>query len=91
MDDDDDDWQQVITSSYTVKPALVTTCNKQELVLYDLNFNFSSLCNSYQLNLYLAPTCLKWPYFIFWLEGQTRQDQLYRPMVQMISKHLSHI
>jgi hypothetical protein len=38
-----------------VKLALATTSIKQLLVLYDLNFNFSSHC----ISIYL--TCTKWP------------------------------
>jgi len=33
--------------NYTVKPALVTTSTKQELVLCDFNFNFPLQCILY--------------------------------------------
>jgi hypothetical protein len=35
------------------------------------------VCISYQLHLYLATTCLKWPYFNDPLEGHIRQVWLY--------------
>ena len=43
--------------------SLVTTSIKQQVVLCNLYINFHSQWISYQINLYLATTCLMWPYF----------------------------
>jgi hypothetical protein len=38
---------KLIIYGYTVKPALVTTSIKQQLILCDLNFDFPLQCISY--------------------------------------------